>query len=164
MPLRGITLNVKKLHEDAVIPKYAKYGDAGMDLTATSKEVKEDGTVWYGTGLAIEIPVGYVGLLFPRSSVVKKELMLKNSVGVIDSGYRGEVKAIFSPNPNWMKERGEGNTYSKIVVANRPIIDFEVGERIAQLVIVPVPLINIEVVDELTPTDRGEGGFGSTGE
>lgn len=78
-------VKVKKMNEKAVIPTYAKDGDAGMDLTATSKSFDEYGNVVYGTGLAFEIPKGYVGLLFPRSSNAKTELFLTNSVGVLDS-------------------------------------------------------------------------------
>ena len=81
-------VRIKKLNENAVIPSYAKYGDAGMDLTATSKQEGEH-FVQYGTGLSIEIPEGYVGLIFPRSSVSKTRLLQANSVGIIDSGYRG---------------------------------------------------------------------------
>ena len=84
-------VNIKRLNENAVIPTYAKHGDAGMDLTATSKSYDDHGNVVYGTGLAFEIPMGYVGYVFPRSSNAKKDLILSNSVGVIDSGYRGEV-------------------------------------------------------------------------
>mgnify|MGYP006379072781 FL=1 len=84
-------VKIKKLHDDAVIPSYAKHGDAGMDLTAISKQYDDHGNVCYGTGLAFEIPKGFVGLLFPRSSNTKKDLVLGNSVGVLDSGYRGEV-------------------------------------------------------------------------
>jgi dUTP pyrophosphatase len=79
-------VKVKKMHAEAVIPSYAKSGDAGLDLTAVSEEWNEDNSmVTYGTGLSIEIPEGYVGLLFPRSSVCKTSLNLSNSVGVIDS-------------------------------------------------------------------------------
>lgn len=78
-------VKIKKLNENAIIPTYAKEGDAGMDLTATSKSFDEYGNVVYGTGLAFEIPKGYVGLLFPRSSNAKTDLFLTNSVGVLDS-------------------------------------------------------------------------------
>lgn len=78
-------IKIKKLNENAVIPRYAKDGDAGMDLTATSKYYDENGNVCYGTGLAFEIPDGYVGLVFPRSSLCKKDLSLSNAVGVIDA-------------------------------------------------------------------------------
>ena len=80
-------VKIKRLHEDAVIPKYAKPGDAGMDITAISFKRDKD-ILSYNTGIAIEIPNGYVGLIYPRSSVYKTGLRLCNSVGVIDSGYR----------------------------------------------------------------------------
>ena len=143
-----------KLHDDAVLPAYAKAGDAGMDLVATSfsqgiKEVKQsEGKVsyyQYGTGLSVEIPEGHVGLLFPRSSVTKSDLMLKNSVGVIDSGYRGEICLRFYPTDV------HGDIY-------------KVGERIGQLVIMPIPTIEPLWALELSDTERGQGGFGSTGE
>ena len=137
-------IKVKKLHPDAVIPAYAKEGDAAMDLTAVSEEWNEDNTVGtYDTGLAMEIPKGFVGLLFPRSSVFKTTLALANSVGVIDSGYRGPIKFKF-------RYLEEGNVY-------------EVGERVGQIMIMPVWVINFKEVDELSDSDRGEGGFGSTG-
>lgn len=137
-------IKVKKLHPDAVIPQYAKEGDAAMDLTAVSEEWNEDNTVvTYDTGLAMEIPKGFVGLLFPRSSVFKTTLALANSVGVIDSGYRGPIKFKF-------RYLEEGNVY-------------EVGERVGQIMIMPVWVINFKEVDELSDSDRGEGGFGSTG-
>lgn len=135
----------KKLHADAVIPSYAKPGDAGLDLTAISKDWdQEKQLVVFGTGLAMEIPEGYVGLIFPRSSIVKTGLMLKNCVGVIDSGYRGEVKFFF--------DKG-----------HRPMKNYEVGDRIGQLVIMPYPTIEPEEATELSDTARGTGGFGSTG-
>lgn len=140
-------VKIKKLHPDAVIPSYAKPGDAGMDLTAVSME-PIFGQVTYGTGISIEIPVGYVGLLFPRSSICNTYLTLSNSVGVIDSAYRGEIKAVFN-----LDEHGEGRDYTC----------YSVGDRIAQLVIIPYPRISFEEVDELTDTERGTSGYGSSG-
>lgn len=138
-------VKIKKLHPDAVIPKYAKPGDAGMDLTAVSVEDEYyNGNVVYNTGLAFEIPEGYVGLLFPRSSNSKKGLLLSNSVGVIDSGYRGEVSFKFK-------------------VLNSSMGVYKVGERIGQILIVPYPQIEFEEVEELSETERGTGGYGSTG-
>lgn len=138
-------VKIKKLHPDAVIPKYAKPGDAGMDLTAVSVEDEYyNGNVVYNTGLAFEIPEGYVGLLFPRSSNSKKGLLLSNSVGVIDSGYRGEVSFKFK-------------------VLNSSMGIYKVGERIGQILIVPYPQIEFEEVEELSETERGTGGYGSTG-
>ena len=137
-------IKVKKLHPDAVIPKYAKEGDAAMDLVAVSKKWNEDNTqVTYGTGLAMEIPKGFCGLLFPRSSVSKTTLSLANCVGVIDSGYRGEVMLKF----RYLKE---GDVY-------------EIGDRVGQIMLAPVWLISFIEVDELSDSERGEGGFGSTG-
>ena len=139
-------VRIKKLNENAVIPKYAKDGDAGLDLVATS--IKFDGTqVTYGTGLAMEIPEGFVGLAFPRSSIRKTDLSLSNSVGVIDSGYRGEIQATF--NQKSLSKDGQ--------------ILYGVGDRIMQIMIIPHPTIEFEEVNELNNTERGQGGFGSTG-
>jgi len=161
-------VKIKKLSEKAVIPSYAKNGDAGMDFTATSRTVDEDGNTVYGTSLALEIPDGYVGLLFPRSSNSKKELILANSVGVIDSGYRGEVTFKFKPTLR---------TFSiwsliKSVFIKAPNIDltifrykqYQIGDRVGQLIILPYPKIEFEEADELSETERGAGGYGSTGE
>ena len=83
-------VKIKKTHPDAIIPKYSKPGDAGLDLTAVECTMTRDVLTCH-TGLSIEIPDGYVGLLYPRSSIHKKPLSMANSVGVIDSGYRGEI-------------------------------------------------------------------------
>lgn len=147
-------VKVKKLNENAVIPKYAKDGDAGLDLTATSVKIDEYGNVVYGTGLAFEIPYGYVGLLFPRSSVSKQDIYLTNCVGVVDSGYRGEVMAKFKP---VSKPRHDLDQQHKEVVNI-----YNVGDRICQLIIIPYPSIQLVESDELSDTERGEGGFGST--
>jgi len=139
--INSLKIRFKKLHPDAVTPTYAKDGDAGLDLTAISK-TNADTFIQYGTGIAIEIPKGYVGLIFPRSSVSKLEnFYLKNSVGVIDSGYRGELMLRF----------------------NKSFSFYEVGDKIGQLIIIPHPTIYLEEVEELSNTERGEGGFGSTG-
>ena len=136
-----LTVRFKKLYEDVVAPSYAKNGDAGLDLTANNM-TREENFIEYGTGIAVEIPEGYVGLVFPRSSVSKKEnFYLKNSVGVIDSGYRGEIKLRF----------------------NQSDSHYQAGEKIGQLIIIPYPTIYLEQVEELSSTERGEGGFGSTG-
>ncbi len=140
-------VRIKKLNELAVIPSYAKDGDAGMDLVATSIISETDTQITYGIGLALEIPKGFVGLIFPRSSVRKTRLMLSNCVGVVDSGYRGELQATFNKvNQNSMAEN-----------------DYKVGDRIAQIMIIPHPDIQFEEADELSDTERGDGGFGSTG-
>ena len=153
-------VKIKKLNDNAVIPSYSKIGDAGLDMTATSKTVDEYGNFTYGTGLAIEIPEGYVGLLFPRSSICKKHQYLTNSVGVLDSNYRGEVKFKFKFGIGLEYDQDSPNK------EYRPTMDwnlYEVGDRIGQLIIMPYPNIEFEEVDELSSTNRGEGGFGSTG-
>jgi len=137
-----VKVKIKKLHPDAIIPQYAKAGDAGLDLTAV--DIQADGaTLTYKTGLAVEIPRWHVGLLFPRSSVYKTGQSLTNCVGVIDSGYRGEIMLKFTLSP-----------YAK---------EYEIGDRVGQLIIMPYPRIEFEEVEELTSTDRGMGGYGSTG-
>jgi dUTP pyrophosphatase len=151
-------VKIKKLNSNAVIPTYAKDGDAGMDLVATEilKDTPEQ--ITYGTGLAMEIPKGFVGLVFPRSSIRKTGLQLSNSVGVIDSGYRGELQATFN------KIFGGEGFYDETVETKVPVNDFyKVGDRIAQIMIIPHPEIEFNQVDELSNTERGEGGFGSTG-
>lgn len=138
-----IKVKFKKVSDRAEIPFYAKKGDAGMDLVATT--LTRTGKYFeYGTDLAMEIPQGYVGLLFPRSSISKTDHSLRNSVGVIDSGYRGEIKLRMSI-PN-LGER-----------------EYNIGDKVGQLIIIKLPWVEIEEVEELSDTDRGEGGFGSTG-
>jgi len=139
-------VKIKKLTSHAIIPHYAKEGDAGMDLTAIDYCHNRDYDYHeYGTGLAIEIPVGYVGLVFPRSSISKTPHHLCNAVAVFDSGYRGEVKLRFKTE--------EGREHE----------EYMVGDRIGQLIIIPYPKIEFEEVSELSDSERGEGGFGSTG-
>ena len=147
-------VRIKKLHPDAVIPKYAKAGDAGLDLTAVTKSYDRDGNIVYGTGLAFEIPDGYVGLVFPRSSLSSLDIALSNCVGVIDSGYRGEVTAKFKPSMLFNREQ------RPIILNNRT---YEVGERVAQIIIIPYPKIEFIESDELSETERGAGGYGSSG-
>ena len=145
--LDSLNVRIKKLTPNAVIPKYAKNGDAGLDLLATSvNDNSEKPYIEYGTGLAVEIPLGYAGFLFPRSSVSKTTLSLCNAVGVIDSGYRGEIKLRFRRN-----------------TAEGEIMSYAVGDHVAQLIIMPYPQITFEEVSELSETVRGSGGFGSSG-
>ena len=141
-------IKIKKLSPNATIPTYAKNGDAGMDMVATKIISDTLDSVTYGTDIAMEIPEGFVGLVFPRSSIRKTHLFLSNSVGVIDSGYRGELQATFK------KIQG---------VSNNTLDNYKVGDRIAQIMIIPHPTIEFEEADELSDTERGEGGFGSTG-
>lgn len=148
-------VRIKKLREDAVIPTYAHDTDAGMDLTATSKSYDADGNVVYGTGLAMEIPDGYVGLIFPRSSIARKHTTLTNAVGVIDSGYRGEIMAKFKPTLHYHS--------GFIATGINPNNDeYKVGDRIAQIIILPYPKVEFKLSDNLDDSDRGTGGYGST--
>ena len=139
-----LKIKIKKVHPEAVIPTYAKEGDAAMDLHATEISKDKYGNYVYFTGIALEIPMGFVGLLLPRSSVSKTSLALANSVGVIDSGYRGEIM---------FKYRHVNNLNTA----------YKIGDRVGQLMIIPHPKIELIEVDELSTTDRGDGGFGSTG-
>lgn len=138
----------KRLSDQAILPIRAHKSDAGLDLTCTSitTTLNESGQLMlvYHTDLAVEIPEGYVGLLFPRSSIYKKTLRITNSVGVIDSGYRGEIMAVM-------------HTTTDVVPAV-----YKAGERFAQLVIVKLPEVRVVEAAELSETDRNEGGFGSS--
>lgn len=179
-------IKIKKLNDKAVIPTYAHSTDAGLDLTATS--IKHDfgkDVFIYGTGLAVEIPEGYVGLLFPRSSNRNTEAYMTNHVGVIDAGYRGEVMVCYKnrTTTNIADEISDiaidlydlidkNNKFSNgddsvenMSEINRNAVKqpYDVGDRIAQLIIIPYPHIEFEEVDELSDTDRGANGHGSTG-
>ena len=142
--LNNLQIKITKLHPRAELPTYAKEGDAAMDLYAAELMKDNHGNYVYFTGVAIEIPPGFVGLLFPRSSVSKTCLSLANSVGVVDSGYRGEIMLKY-------RNTGESNPF------------YKTGDRVGQLMIIPYPKIELIEVEELSITDRGDGGFGSTG-
>lgn len=147
MSRESIQIKFKKLNTSAVIPSFAKVGDAGLDLTCvsiSSVDNKEEkfGYIEYGTGLAVEIPEGYVGLLYPRSSISNTGLILANAVGVVDSGYRGEIKCRF-------KHIRDSKQYF-------------LGDRVCQLIVMPYPKVEILEVEELSSTERGDTGFGST--
>ena len=138
-----LRVKIQKLHKDAVIPKYAQKGDAGLDLTITEMEYIDQTHIRYKFGIAVKIPDGYVGLIFPRSSIYKQGQLLSNSVGVIDSGYTGELMAV--------------------MLGNNRDIAYKVGARAVQLLIIPYPQIDFELVDKLPNTERGSGGYGSSG-
>lgn len=139
-------IQIKKLNQDAVVPFYATKLDAGMDLTAISKQIvneSDHGFIEYGTGLAVAIPEGFYGEIVPRSSISKTGMILANSPATIDAGYRGEIKLRFKAVP--------GTKH------------YDVGERVAQLIIKEFPKVEFIEVEELDKTDRQEGGFGSSG-
>lgn len=141
-------LKFKKLSEAAILPRKANPADAGFDIVATEKYFDEYGNVCFKTGLAIEVPEGYVGMLFSRSSIYSKAQVLSNSVGIIDSGYRGEIEFKFKI----LKEH-----VTKQTIAYMP------GDRIGQLIVLPLPQFEPVFVDELDNTNDRGGGFGSSG-
>jgi len=136
-----IEIKVKKIYENAILPKYSKEGDAAMDVFAQNM-TRTDKYIEYGTGLSFELPKGYVMLIFPRSSVSNKDLMLKNSVGVLDSGYRGELKLRFQMNGDDV---------------------YNLGDKIGQIMVIERPEMMLKLVEKLDDSARGNGGFGSTG-
>lgn len=135
-----------KLMADMPAPKYANPGDAGLDLRITQAVTLEPmQRVIVGCGVAFEIPTGCVGLVCPRSGLASKQgITLANSVGIIDSGYRGEVCAA-------------------LVNLGYETVTLEAGTRVCQLLIMPYVPCELVMVDELSDTERGAGGFGSTG-
>jgi len=136
-----------KLTDGAPLPKYAKSGDAGLDLTSREETfwIDPGETVIVDTGVAVEIPEGHVGLCFPRSGLASKgHINLANCCGVVDSGYRGTIKA---PLHNF---GDKGRVIEK-------------GERVCQMVVVPFITCECVAVDELSSTSRGSSGFGSSG-
>lgn len=135
-------IKIKKLHPNAVTPFYATEGSAAMDLTAVSSEYIDTEHIKYNFGLAFQIPKGKVGLIFPRSSCYKQKQLLSNCVGVIDSDYRGEISAVMI-----------GTSKSS----------YTTGERVAQIMFIDAPQIEFIETDELSTSERGEGGYGSTG-
>ena len=141
-------VEIKKINENAIVPTYGTEFSAGADLYALidgSVTIEPGETKMIGTGLAFAIPEGLVGLIFARSSLgTKKGLAPANKVGVIDSDYRGEVRVVL-------------HNHSSVAQT------IENGERIAQMAFVPYYAAEFSVVDELSATLRGEGGFGSTG-
>lgn len=150
----------KLLHPEARMPYRKRATDAGYDLYAVSRSLDKDGNLVYGTGLAFEIPEGYVGLVFPRSSIATKDIALSNAVGVIDSSYRGEVTFKFkSAVPvNYDSFSGEYTIYD-----SDELEAYDIGDRIGQIIIMPYPQIEFEEAESLSDTDRGAGGYGSTG-
>ena len=140
--MEKLKIKFKKLNPNAFIPKQGTAGAAGFDLTAVSIE-ETDQFVKYYTGIAVQIPAGYFGMLVPRSSVVNTGLLMGNSVGIIDSDYVGELSAVFYL-------RSGCRVYN-------------VGDRIGQLVIMPIPAVEYVEAEELSETERGAGGYGSTG-
>ena len=141
-----IELPIQKVRPDAVVPSRAYAGDAGLDLAATERiELRPGERAVVPTGLAVAIPDGYAGFVQPRSGLASRNgITIVNSPGLVDSGYRGELMVVLH------------NTDR-----NRPFV-VEAGMRIAQLVVVPIPDVELVEVDELPATERGVRGFGSS--
>ncbi len=163
--LKNVTVKFKKLDENAVIPSYAHDGDVGMDITATMIEYDVDKDLYiYHTGLTCETEFGYGIFLFPRSSNCKTEAYLTNHVGIVDSAiYRGEIQLRYKNRRPYRRSIWEiltGKINHKRVLKFAP---YQPGDRVGQMVVLPYPKVNIKVVDELSETERGTGGFGSTG-
>lgn len=139
-------LNVRRLDPDLPLPSYAHPGDAGLDLHAADTTTLQPGQrALIPCGIAIAIPDGHVGLVHPRSGLaVDHGLTLLNAPGTIDAGYRGEVKVL-------LINHGDGP------------VEVRHGERIAQLLLMPIAIVDVREVDRLDVTSRGTGGFGSTG-
>ena len=140
-----MTLQVKLLRHDSRLPTRATDGSAGYDLYADRVEFRGDGVVVYHLGVAFKIPEGYAGLLLPRSSIRDRGQVVCNSIGLIDSDYVGEVALT--------TVRTDPATWQP----------YHVGERCAQIVFIELPLLRLQEVDHLPTTERGTGGFGSTG-
>ena len=151
-------VHIKKLEPSAVIPTKARTGDAGLDLVATSV-TETDMYIEYGTGLAISVPENHGGFILPRSSISKYDLLLCNSVGLIDPNYSGEIKLRFKKTA---QETGSF-TIGQYELPGHKATVYKIGDRIGQLLILPVPEIEFEEVEELEQTNRGENGFGSSG-
>lgn len=167
-----VNVKIKKLNEKAIVPFYAKPGDACMDITAIDLEydLKHDRFI-YHTGLAFEVPEGYYMDLRPRSSNTKSDFYIANSPGTLDAGYRGELLVIYKRrdkvniedflllfkgcDPNQVM-----NAYVNSMLSIAPYVP---GERVCQMMVLKRPEIVFEEVEELSETERGEGGFGSTG-
>ena len=145
-------IKFKKLRLDAKAPVRATDGSAGYDLFAAQVDELFTNMVRCCSGIAVEIPRGFVGLVFPRSSIVKTDQRLANAVGVIDSDYRGEITGVFDVSRETMFFHNFHTPKT-----------YHPGERFAQLVIVPIPDVEYIAVEELSETARGTGGYGSTG-
>lgn len=163
--MKIVNIKFKKLDENVVIPSYAHYGDVGMDMTAIDLEydVEHDCYI-YHTGIAMESDYGFGAFLFPRSSNCKTEAYLTNHVGIGDSAiYRGEIQFRFKNRNPYRKSFFEWITRKVNVKRALKFAPYEVGDRVGQMVVLPYPMVESKVVDELSDSVRGSGGFGSTG-
>ena len=170
--MNEINIKCKQLDEKAVIHFYAKEGDACMDITAIDLEydLKNDRYI-YHTGLAFEVPEGYYMDLRPRSSNTKTDFYIANAPGTLDAGYRGELLVVFKRRDKialedfamLFKGCDPNQVMTAYVNSMLSIAPYVPGDRVCQMQVLPRPKVNIEIVEELSESERGEGGFGSTG-
>lgn len=166
-----VNVKFKKLVPEAVVPTFGREGDVGADLVCTSLHFDEHGAAVYGTGIAIELPEGYYADLRARSSVSKYDLVIANGLGTIDPNYRGELIFKFKPCAAFYDHpdnplKGTKTEPTDLVALFEDIEDatlYEIGDKIGQLVILPYPKINFIEVQELSDSNRGANGFGSSG-
>lgn len=147
-------IRFKKLSDKAKKPIQGSADAAGWDFYATSRFTDEYGNLVFGTDIAVEIPKGYAGLIFPRSSICKQNLDLTNCVGVIDADYRGEVTAKFKGAFPIVGSNYNQDNQNKV---------YNIGDRIFQMIVMPYPIVEFVEADELTETERGANGYGSSG-
>lgn len=153
-------ISVKKLSSEAVVPQKANVSDAGFDLVAIDDGVvDQEGFIQYKTGLSIEPPKGYNTEIWPRSSISKYDLVLANSIGLVDNGYRGELLVRFKPALRFNQDK-TGAVFATLPV---PLKKYKKGDKIAQLVVSQTVETTLVEVGELGQTSRGTGGFGSSG-
>lgn len=163
--MKTINVNFKKLSKNAVIPTKAHPTDAGFDMVATKVNMTDD-YIEYETDIAIKLPSGYCAMLFPRSSNSNKDLVLSNSVGIVDENYVGPIKWRFKrvrkPTKLGISRIKFLRWVYNIEIKHPELTIYNVGDKIGQMVIIPVYPVEFKEVDKLPETDRGEGGFGST--
>jgi len=168
---KQVEIRVKKLKLLAKMPVKAHDTDACYDMTATWVNHTDD-YIEYGTDIAFDIPKGYVGLIFPRSSVTKEDIILKNSVGVIDARFQGEIRFRFSKLVNGVFREdvttsslsgGQTRRVIEMRGVERPLKTYKVGDRVGQIMFIKLPNIKLKLVDNFDKSERGTKGFGSTG-
>lgn len=152
-----MNIKFKKKDEQSKLPIKGSLQAAASDAYAHSITVKEDGKVVVGLGFSTEIPIGFKGIIVPRSNLTKYNWVLNNSFGVIDSDYRGEWMAVFTPLLTAVDNHG---ALEAVYIPGFPYV---LGDRVCQIFFDIVLDVEIEEVEELSSTERGEGGFGSTG-
>ena len=158
-------IKFKKLVPDAIIPSYAHDGDVGMDMTAVSVEYDPDKDMYiYHTGLACESEKWYGIFLFPRSSNCKTDAYLTNHTGIVDSYlYRGEIQFRYKNRDKYRKSFWEWLSGKVDLERRLNFAPYKPGDRVGQMVVFPYPKVTIWEFNELSETERGTGGFGSTG-